>query len=303
MSTIKTKIDSGKVLVFLNENFAKNINSIETIVGGEISQGFFFSSGGKDYVIRINKKPDGFEKDRYAYKHFNSKNIPIPETLAMGKLDDTLHYSITERVRGKTMDNLDKTQTLSLVPSIIKTLDAIHNTPISNVEFGDWGNNEVAKNSSWNEHLLKFIDRNSSDIEKGRCKDFLEKDIIQKLTKKYLSLLDYCPEIKHLIHADFGFSNTLADGKKVTGVIDWANSKYGDFLYDVAWLSFWEQKIDYKNIFLGHYIKNNINIDNFEERILCYKLHFGIGSLFFFAKSDQEKVYSTTREMLLELIK
>ena len=47
-------------------------------------------------------------------------------------------------------------------------------------------------------------------------------------------------EIKpYLLHGDYGFDNVLVDQGKISGVLDWANAKYGDFLYDVAWLDFW----------------------------------------------------------------
>ena len=303
MSTVKTKVDNDRVSEFLRKSFSESSSSLEPIKSGELSQGFFFISQGKDYVIRINKKLEGFRKDKYAHDNFHSKDIPIPRTIKLGKFNDTLHYSITERAPGKIIDDFKKTKILDFIPSIIKTLDAIHNTSIDAERFGDWNSKGVAKNNTWKEHLLELMDENDEDLKNKNHSGFLEEYVVKELTKIYSSLIVYCPEIRHLVHADFGFNNTLSDGEKITGVIDWENSKYGDFLFDIAWLNFWQKEINYKDIFLQHYKKNKVDINNFEERILCYTLYFGIGSLFFFAKSEQEGSYTFARDRLFELVK
>jgi aminoglycoside phosphotransferase (APT) family kinase protein len=51
-------------------------------------------------------------------------------------------------------------------------------------------------------------------------------------------LLLCCTTQKHLVHGDFGFHNTISDGQAITGVLDWADSRLGDFLYDVVTLTF-----------------------------------------------------------------
>ena len=49
--------------------------------------------------------------------------------------------------------------------------------------------------------------------------------------------LAYLPTERYLIHGDYGFNNVLADEGRVTAVLDWANAKFGDFLFDVAYLT------------------------------------------------------------------
>jgi len=42
-----------------------------------------------------------------------------------------------------------------------------------------------------------------------------------------------------VVHGDFHHRNLLADGDRVTAVIDWEQAMPGDWRYDVLWLAFW----------------------------------------------------------------
>lgn len=303
MSTLKTKIDEGKVLDFLRSNFADDTTSVEIIKEGEGSQAFFFSSYNNQYVIRIHSKKHGFEKDRYAHERFNAESIPVPKTLKLGKLDDNYYYSITERADGKIIDHFEKAEVRRFLPAIIKTLDAIHNFDISDTPlYGGFDSCGKAHHTTWREHLLKLIEDFGGFENKRDDGAFLNKEIVELILDRYKQLVEYAPNIRHLVHGDYGFNNLMSDGAKITGVIDWELSKYGDFLYDTAWLSFWESEIDYADILFKHYNEKNVPVPNYNKRILCYKLHFGLGALNFFSDSGQEKNYNWTKERLLKLL-
>jgi len=232
MSTAKTKIDAAIVLAFLKEEFDPHVTHLEPITGGEVSQGFFFTSQNNQYVIRINKSDAGFQKDAYAYKHFASPYIPIPKTIEIGKLNEEFFFSITKRAPGRVLETCTKTEIQKLTSSILTTLDAIHAVPIMGNGYGDWDFTGNAGHHSWREHLLQLVKDNEADLQARNHADFLEPPVIQRLTDRCISLIDYCPEVRKLIHADFEDSNTLTDGTRITGVIDWENSKYGDPLFD-----------------------------------------------------------------------
>lgn len=310
MSKAKTKVDKTLVEEFVKKKFASYAESFEVISGGESSQGFFFSSQNNEYVIRVNKRVFGFEKDKYAYQAFHSSEILIPETFMLGKLTDELYFSITKRAAGKLFSELNRKETAGAIHTIIQTLDAIHSIDISNTSgFGSFDTQGKANLKSFRDHLEKLITEMPEDYEKEAGNKLLEKNIIVGLLEKYKTLLDYSSDVRSLVHADFGFSNTTVDNNEITGIFDWEHAMYGDFLYDVAWLDFWGNresskiKVDYKNIFLKHYQERGTDIKNYNERILLYKLNFGIGAMMFFVRSEQEKKYSDTKAHLLGLTK
>jgi aminoglycoside phosphotransferase (APT) family kinase protein len=54
-------------------------------------------------------------------------------------------------------------------------------------------------------------------------------------------LLPACPERRDLVHGDLLHQNVLVtdDASAVTAIFSWKCSIRGDFLYDVAWCTFW----------------------------------------------------------------
>lgn len=109
-----------------------------------------------------------------------------------------------------------------------------------------------------------------------------------------------CPEERYLVHGDYGNNNATAENGKVTGVFDWADSLYGDFVYDIAWMAFWLKNADKRQVLENYYAQRNI--PNFAERLLCYKLRIGIGSMSFYAFSKQEEKYELIKQRTLDLI-
>lgn len=302
MSTLKTKIDRELVLNFLKSNFAQDIQSLTAIKEGETSQAFSFSSKDREFVIRVHSKKHGFEKDRYAHDHFNSQRIPIPKTFQIGQLSNKFYCSITQKAEGKIIDHFEKEEIRQFIPELINVLDSIHGFNIGDTQFGDWEIDGKAPETSWKNYLLKLVEEFEDYKNKTPENTLLEQEVVHKILARYKQLVGYCPNIRHLVHGDYGFNNLLSDGKKITSVIDWELSKYGDFLYDVAWLSFWETTIDYADIFLKHYQEKDVSVPNLHERILCYKLHFGLGALGFFSDSEQDKSYKWAKERLLGLL-
>ena len=56
----------------------------------------------------------------------------------------------------------------------------------------------------------------------------------------------------------------------------------GDFLYDLAWLCFWQpwypawQRIDFEQEARRHYDAIGLDVPHFEERLCCCQLHIGL---------------------------
>lgn len=303
MSTRKTQIDTKVVLEFLKKKFDKNITFIAPLEGGEMSQAFSFDSGNGRFVIRVDIGIKAFVKDKYAFEHFSSDKIPIPEVIRMGKMNPQYYYAITKRAEGKILDHFSLEVIREVLPELMKVLDNIHSVNIDTSKYGDWDENGGAFFDSWKEFLLSINDEQYFGWKNLFKNSFMEEEVFTKAYGKIKQLINHCPEIRHLIHGDYGFNNLLSDGKKITGVIDWGESKYGDFLYDVAWLGFWTRDIDYEEEFYKHYKEKEIKIPNYKERILCYKLHLGLSAAHFFVTSNQEKSYIWVRDRILSLLK
>ncbi len=299
MSTVKTKIEKDIVVSFLKENFDDSVENIEFLEGGEMSQAFSFNSKKGSCVIRINTNSDSFEKDIYAVENFTSKDLPVPEIIEIGKFDDKHYFAISKKAEGKTVNNFSEIEYQAIVPDLLSVLDSIHATDIRDKSgYGKLDIRGIGKFDSWKDFVLsvgKYAYRDNL-FETS----FLEKEVWEKIFNEIKRLSEYCTEDRSLVHGDYGSDNVVADNNKITGVLDWEESMYGDFLYDIAWLSFWSRKNDPQKKVENFYRAKKI--PNFEERLLCYKLRIGLGSLSFYAFSGQEDKYKSTKERTLSLL-
>ena len=171
------------------------------------------------------------------------------------------------------------------------------------VLFGEWDSNGRGSESSWWAYLIKLIDEFGANRNNARQALCFEEQVDERIFGRYEQLIDYCPNTRNLVHGDFGFPNLLSDGKKITAVIDWQGSKYGDFLYDLAWLDLFRENSGYVELLLKHYRDTGVSVPGFHERVLCYKLHFGLNALMFHSDSCQEHNYNWTKGRLLGLLK
>jgi hygromycin-B 4-O-kinase len=111
------------------------------------------------------------------------------------------------------------------------------------------------------------------------------------------SLLPFCPEDRHLVHGDFGFDNVLVEDGHVTGVIDWQNARFGDGLYDVAWLDFWpDPPLGIAGEFIAWKAAQGQPLPYAEERIRCYQAMIAVDALRFFAHANQPDAYRWLRD-------
>lgn len=306
-STYKTRIKDGYLVDFLKAHYGKQIGNIISLKGGEVSQAYSFDTPDGGYIIRVNRHgTDGFKKDNYAFLNFRSDALPIPKVIEIGQIDDTYSFALAKRSEGSTMKSLiaaakrDK-QPLPDFPTVcLKTLDAIHATDISKTEgFGSWNTMGQANKTSWREFIMS-IGKEGWWAEMFRT-TFLEEGLYTSLYERLGQLIEFCPEQRYLIHGDFGLNNILFDGKNVTGVTDWADSKYGDFVYDAAWLSFWPSEYDFTTLCIKHYAKKVVI--NYEKRLLCYQIHIALTMLSFYAKSIQKEKYDWTKKRIEELMR
>ncbi len=103
--------------------------------------------------------------------------------------------------------------------------------------------------------------------------------------------------------------NVLTNNNQITAVIDWANAMYGDFLYDLAVLVFWEpmhepiKGIDWKGEALKHFENIDLEIQQFEQRLQCCMIHLGLSSMSYYGFSRDWVWLSTVTDRTLEIAK
>jgi hygromycin-B 4-O-kinase len=79
--------------------------------------------------------------------------------------------------------------------------------------------------------------------------------------------------------------NVLVDAHGVTALLDWGDSRYSDYLYDIAHLLYWWpcftqwRNIDILREFEQNYKVKELDVQRFHERLWCYQMHIGLDSM------------------------
>jgi hygromycin-B 4-O-kinase len=260
------------------------------------------------YVVRFSEFREDFDKDLYVSRIATS-GLPTPRLVEIGQAFDGF-YAVSERSSGGYLDELDGDAMLRVMPALFETLDEARTVTLArDAGFGVWSGNGHAPHATWREALLDVaIDRPTRLGPSRRAAlaaSPLGTDAFDEVFGIMAPLVTRCPEQRHLVHADLlNFNVLVADGR-VDAILDWGSSMFGDFLYDIAWLSFWWpffpnwRGIDIAAAAARHYESIGLAVPAFAERLRCYELHIALdGMLYSAGRRDWTHLEATTRHAL-----
>lgn len=309
MTHPKPAIEREQILELLKEHFGEPVQALEPVQGGHVAQTMSFRVGQQEYILRINPRGLGatFWKEAFIFQHFASPAIPIPPMVKVGQLGDRV-YAISRKMPGRSLQALSPVEYEELLPDLVRTLYAIHTADVSCWQgcgvFDDAGRGMA---ESWRSHLAAVIEEEPEGGFFGKWHalfetTFLEREFFDKIYQYMLRQLAFCHEERYLVHGDFGFSNLLAEGGKVTAVLDWLNAAYGDFVYDIAWLDFWQGAAGYPGLFQRYYTAQGLPLLHYTERLNGCKAYIGLNAMRFYAHTGSQEAYGFTRRILQALV-
>ena len=239
---MKTTYSPQDVHHFLGTIKHANPESFEQLAEGHISQAFGFETvGGQKLVLRIADRINDFEADKYAGNVFGSRLL-APKVTDTGGMGDGAFYCISNRLNGIPSNMLTLPEIQVALPSIHAIFAKLFKTDIS-VTTG-YGKIDVqtgnASNVSWQAYLAGHIGKTSVEGYKESAQYVgLNPVIVDSFMAQFERNLPYASEVRRLFHGDLGFDNLLLLDGEVTGVIDWAQMGYGDWMRDFSRLDFW----------------------------------------------------------------
>ncbi|MGH3067564.1 MAG: phosphotransferase family protein [Streptosporangiaceae bacterium] len=277
----------GEAAGFLAGRYPGRARDVAELGGGDWSRAFSFRLDGRDLVARFGQYGEDFARDQQAMA-LSGPDLPVPRVLetcsALGGA-----YAISERCFGVFLETLDEPRWRRLLPALLHGLDALRAAPA--LPASGPASDEPAATASWREQLkAELDDRPGQRVSGWRAvlAGSAELDSLFTAGERAVSgLLDACPEIRHVLHRDLLNRNVLVagDGSRLTAVFDWGCYGLGDFLYEVAWFTFWAPwhaglaAIDFRSAIRGHYQAAGLDVPWFDERLRCYELHIGLTHL------------------------
>ena len=221
---------------------------------------------------------------------FAGPDLPVPKVLEVGNALGGA-YAISERHFGLFLENLDEPRWCRLLPAVLRGLDHLRHLQVPAASQVPSAASGPAITMSWREWLREgLVDRPGRRVAGWRAVLAGSADLNETFVageRAFAALLDTCPEIRHVLHIDLLNRNVLVagDGSRLVAVFDWGCSAYGDFLYEVAWFTFWAPwhaglaAIDFRSVMRRHYDATGLDVPFFDERLRCYELHIGLTHL------------------------
>ena len=297
---------------FIKDHFGGRAREITQLRGGDWSQAYALSLDGQNVVVRFGVHGEDYRKDQIM-AGWTSEELPVPKVIEVGETDHGF-FAVSERAEGEFLDELDNRRMKAVLPSLFSVMDAIRDLDVSNTEgYGNWGSGLKGPQRSWQDALLHEFGEDRPGSRKHGWRAALQtsedgaRDFDTTLTTLE-RLAKHMPAERHLIHHDLLYRNVLVQGDKISAVLDWGNSLYGDHIYDAAWLLYCQPRytnwpdIDLYSALLQHWEANGKIPDDLEARLLCYQIHVGLDALSYDAFKGDWKQFELNRQQTMSLV-
>lgn len=278
-----------QVKTWLNNKLKSEIKDLISLSGGFWSSAYSYRADGQAFVLRLSDMAEGFEIDRAAMR-FISSSLPIPNIIDLGKALG-FNYAISERHYGRFIETTSADEGSVVGDTLETLLTGLRKVETSEDDAVIWYNPEESQEMTWCNWLTAGLVDNPDFRVSGWRAKLAENPVIDNLFKsceeRIYELLQVCPERRDLIHGDLLHQNVLVsnDASEVTAVFSWKCSIYGDFLYDVAWCTFWSDwhpgiaAADIWNRTKTSEDLSEADLENANLRHHCYELQIGASHL------------------------
>jgi hygromycin-B 4-O-kinase len=305
-------VSINEAIIFLKDHLQSRAKNVEALNGGDWSAAYAYVLESKEYVIRFAATDEDFKKDQKVGNYATPK-LHVPKIVEIGEALRG-YFAISERNHGIFLDDLDGEQMRRTLPSLLSSLDEIREIDLSDTEgYGWWEVKGVASCSTWQEPLISGFEDKPSDRTYGWRKKLESSPTgaaaFDRIRAMLETLVVDLPGDRYVIHNDLLYRNVLVEDSHISVIIDWGNSMYGDFLYDIAlliyywsWFPKWKD-IDIKQAVFTHYKSIGLKVPDIEKRLLSYQIHIGLDGIKYAAFTENWDHLKRKTEQTLNLLK
>ena len=294
MPALTTTLEAAAA--FLAERYGPEATDVAELGGGDWSRAFAFRLDGRDLVARFGLHLEDYLKDEKAMG-FTGPDLPVPAVIEIGEALGG-YFAISERYFGRFLEELDADGWRRVMPALLRTLDALRELETPGGGAVDWTGGDAEPGGSWRGWLVASL----QDDGAGRTGGWRTRltpeaaDVFAAGERAMGSLLGFCPELRHVIHRDLLNRNVLVsdDASRLEAVFDWGCSLAGDFVYEVAWFTFWSfwypalAAVDFGRVVQDHYRSIGLEVENFDQRLRCYEIQIGLEHIAYATFSNRD---------------
>ena len=239
----KPQLSTDQVAAWLAGYHGGDVADLAPLSGGFWSAAYAYRVGGDAFVLRLGDRGDWYAIDRAAMR-FAAPDLPVPEIIDIGTALGR-SFAISRRHYGRFIETIPAAESDAVAGALTTLLSALRAAPTQPGDPVRWYDPEPAPGLTWHAWLRSGLVDNSDNPATGwRAKlaaDPRLDRVFKACASRIETLLPACPERRDLVHGDLLHQNVLVseDARRVTAIFSWKCSALGDFLFDVAWCTFW----------------------------------------------------------------
>ncbi|MEV4343266.1 phosphotransferase [Actinoplanes sp. NPDC049596] len=270
------------------------------LAAGAWSTAYALTVDGRAMVLRVSRHGGDFVKDETVGTAARGL-LPVPAVTVRGEAGGWA-YAVSERRTGTALDDLDAGEIAAVLPDLFDVMDAIGRIEIGGRGYGIWAPSRAAPYRSWPEYLLA-VDQETPRVPGWRAA-LAASDVGLEPFERGLAtlrrLVPGLPDERRMFHKDLLNRNLLAEGDRISGILEWGSAGFGDPLYDAAWLLYcWGWYPQWSTVDIEAAIGRRWNPD--PAALRAYQLHIGLGSIGYCATRDRWDDVALNAEWLLAL--
>lgn len=292
----EVKKATGSAISTKNKLIFGEVNEVYDVVG----------KNGQEVIVRISRSEHPrFEAEKRGIDLARRVGVPAPEILLIDRIstdNGDLTFSIEQKIDGVALQSLggefDRGKLEVIIREAGGVLAKLHGVIVPN--FGGLDRGEAEAYKSWSEFMYGVEEKRSRIIGAGERVgvDIVQIDTALKTIRGGEEL--YACVRPHLLHGDFSTKHFMVKDDHLVGIIDFESCKGGDPVYDFAWFDyFFGKDIPLKWLKEG-YAAPEVLDDNFERKLLLYRLHLGLGFIDYYEEQGNKPGMDHARMSLKE---
>ncbi len=282
MEPVKTAL-SGEEAAQAMRDLLGPIGDWTPLTEGEVSQAFGFRAGGRDLVLRIAPRRDGFDRDAWIADRLRGTPVPVPEVLHVGPVGEGAYACVSARVGGVHLTGADAAHQHRMAPVVRALIEDIAAVDLAGTE--GYGSIDPATGNgaapTWAAQLRALLPADWNAL--GSFDDIA---MTEELTATALGIADGLPEVRRLVHGDLGPDNFTVEGDRIAGVFDWEAAMYGDPMWELARYVLWAPVMPSTRVQADHDL-DLLAGEPVEDRLRCLVIVNGLWALDFYRQSSQ----------------
>jgi hygromycin-B 4-O-kinase len=300
IKTVKPEVDKAAVARILEDYTGFPPREITLMSTGQISSTFQCLVRDETLLVQFNQAnmSSGVTKERFFRDRLQSVGVPLREVIQDGTYQG-LKYTIAKKSRGNGLTSLPPAEFVSVLPAVYDILLAISSVDMTGTQgYGGFNESGFGPDETWQMYLSKIRDEEPGQFF-GNWHEmfdttFLEKDRFEAYYSQMMRHINFIPVPRLLVHGAFGYDNVLIENGKVTAVLDWQDAKFGDPLFDIAYLDFWLSSFNLLESYKTYCAEHGIHYSDYRDRVLASKYYNALSAMLFFAKINNRDAYNST---------